>query len=716
MATYWKIAGASEPTTVTWTLPAPEPEAAVVQELGGVLTSSPFNVHSIVCRSATINMQTGQLAPTAVNTWPLVAFGINPANLIPESTAPSGWLEDYTTENPNASEEGQHFNSLLANLNNVQGSVTWNNAYPGAAELLIMNPAAGTLQIPAHVRESSSDDNSLGGLNVSAAGVRQYTTIAQNSKPNGNQRNLTDCHPTGYDPKNPPCLTSQYIDTNDAHDTGWDPRAPVGSQDCGCAATQPFWDFFYGSTTAVCSRSALTTAVYRNGNANDSLTSYHEAIADGGQNPGVVATRLIAGSQANNTCAAQFGGTGVDILDTFDLAFWESYMRGDQSVQFHGGSNAAIDSSDLYLMDSSAPNLSCAAGVTTTLENPSGSFGGAGYADDRNAFYAGLTHQDGVTPMLLIVNNTCGIGGYNVVPNETYQIGGGSATAANNVIGSLCELCWQNGQSFAPGHEMNPSQYIFQINSASQVEYGVGAQFSDEFSENAFCITVVANKCTATNNTIPNASTAAWYTDRMTYYAGSMMFFEFPLTDVGDKAATPDAFKTDSWGEEDVVPYGTPTETMQAYNQPGTQGVTGGGCLSGGRDDTLVAHGYQDVKVQGSCGAVNGGGKPGGVAARGWSDCGLVSVDMGKCIFLLNPRTSDWTVPCSITVGIGSSAVTIDMTVYHFQAAVTGGPHVIGTGSPYTYPPAGFIWHNAPFACGLGGSVVPAGTGIMADT
>ena len=239
---FWKVAGQGEPTTYSFTTPAPYAFSAVVREISGNLTTFPIDQDLSQCNAAGTTLTTPALVPTNSNEWAVSAFGI--ANSATFTTTPqSGWNEDYQSMNINASFEGQEDQSTVSV--STTNSVTLSTSNAGVSELMLLGVAGGGCgsncgSIPKHIITFAYDGQNGGQIfgttatttnSQSISAIQTWVNGAQGSTATGMAKNALDCPPGS------PCMPWVYFNPNRelynaAHACGADyPWAAAASED-----------------------------------------------------------------------------------------------------------------------------------------------------------------------------------------------------------------------------------------------------------------------------------------------------------------------------------------------------------------------------------------------------------------------------------------------------------------------------------------------------
>ncbi len=100
MASYYKVAGSSEPSSYKWSFSATQPATGGISDYIGVNTTSPIDASSGKVNGSTATASFNQITTTVANDMLLALVGVSGNTTV---TPPSGFVEDYDRNDTNSS-------------------------------------------------------------------------------------------------------------------------------------------------------------------------------------------------------------------------------------------------------------------------------------------------------------------------------------------------------------------------------------------------------------------------------------------------------------------------------------------------------------------------------------------------------------------------------------------------------------------------------------
>lgn len=139
IASYWKLAGGSEPTSYTWTISPSARAVGGITRYGGVLTTSPIDVTGEAAGQGT-TLSSNALSTNYANEVVVDLFSVNDNRTF---STPTGMTEDYDAANPNNSgpaTAADEIDQLSAGLVGTSTSPIGNPGRFWASQRIVLRP------------------------------------------------------------------------------------------------------------------------------------------------------------------------------------------------------------------------------------------------------------------------------------------------------------------------------------------------------------------------------------------------------------------------------------------------------------------------------------------------------------------------------------------------------------------------------------------------
>ncbi len=166
-ATYWKVAGSSEPSSYTWTFGTSGEASGGIASYTGVNTTNPIDVSMVQYNNGTTNVDNTGVTTTFANEMLVYAVGIVSAS--PTLTVPSGFTQEWKTSSTSntTSEMSQKIASSAGSTGTIHGTLS--STYSTVTHLIALRPASATPPTPPSgisLRSSSAGNNGSGSTTL----------------------------------------------------------------------------------------------------------------------------------------------------------------------------------------------------------------------------------------------------------------------------------------------------------------------------------------------------------------------------------------------------------------------------------------------------------------------------------------------------------------------------------------------------------------------
>jgi len=165
-ATYYKVAGSSEPSSYTWNFGTSGEASGGIAAYSGVDTTNPIDANDAQYNNGTANLDNAGLATTVDNDLLVYAAGIvNPSTSV---TQPTGFTQQWKANSSTATSSvfAQEAFPTLGNTGLIHGTLGSN--YSSATQLIALRPAGDYVAPPSGIALSSSsaDNNGSGSTSL----------------------------------------------------------------------------------------------------------------------------------------------------------------------------------------------------------------------------------------------------------------------------------------------------------------------------------------------------------------------------------------------------------------------------------------------------------------------------------------------------------------------------------------------------------------------
>jgi len=166
-ATYWKVAGSSEPSSYTWTFGTSGEASGGIASYTGVNTTNPIDVSMVQYNNGTTNVDNTGVTTTFANDMLVYAVGI--VSSAPTYTLPSGFTQEWKTSS--TSNTTSALSQEIASSSGATGTIhgTLSSSYSTVTHLIALRPASATPPTPPSgisLRSSSAGNNGSGGTTL----------------------------------------------------------------------------------------------------------------------------------------------------------------------------------------------------------------------------------------------------------------------------------------------------------------------------------------------------------------------------------------------------------------------------------------------------------------------------------------------------------------------------------------------------------------------
>jgi len=165
-ATYYKVAGSSEPTSYTWNFGTSGEASGGIASYSGVDTTNPIDANDAQYNNGTTNLDNAGLTTTVNNDMLVYAAGIvNPSTSV---TQPTGFTQQWKANSSTATSSvlAQEAYPTAGTTGTIHGTLGGN--YSSATQLLALRPAGIYASTPSGIslRSSSADNNGTGSTSL----------------------------------------------------------------------------------------------------------------------------------------------------------------------------------------------------------------------------------------------------------------------------------------------------------------------------------------------------------------------------------------------------------------------------------------------------------------------------------------------------------------------------------------------------------------------
>ena len=166
-ATYWKVAGSSEPSSYTWSFGTSGEASGGIASYTGVDTTNPVDASMVQYNNGTTNVDNTGVTTTYANDMLVYAVGIVSAS--PSISNPSGFTQEWKTSSSSntTSEMSQEVASSTGATGTIHGTLS--STYSTVTHLIALKPANATPPTPPSgisLRSSSAGNNGAGSTTL----------------------------------------------------------------------------------------------------------------------------------------------------------------------------------------------------------------------------------------------------------------------------------------------------------------------------------------------------------------------------------------------------------------------------------------------------------------------------------------------------------------------------------------------------------------------